>query len=170
MYKTLIKSLFFFQLLISLLAYADKPKEQTLPWWVEARFESDCSPAFKEYFSDYSACYTPLTRDLVAKKNLMYLKDLDTLNFVFNTDLDINADGNEEYIAVGVYTRQGKSGQFLVVAGDSKFEKIHKIFERGDIKNFSALSIQELDVSWYSCMNCNNKDKLIILNDNYFLD
>jgi len=170
MFKVFILILAFLQVSLSLTACAEETKSPVQSWWLEVKFQPECSPVFNGYFVDDSACYSVLTRNLLTRKNPKYLEKLDTLNFVFNADVDINSDGIGEYVAVGVYSRKGKEGQFLVIAGDSEFKKIHKIFERGSFKGFSALSIQGSVVNWYSCMDCNNKDKVISLSDNYFLD
>ena len=165
------KFMFVFILIpLSLTACAEETKSLVKSWWLEVKFQPECSPIFNKYFVDSSVCYSVLTRDLLMRKNPNYLEKLDTLNFVFNSYVDINSDDIEEYVAVGIYSREGKEGQFLVIAEDSGFKKIYKIFERGNFKGFSALSIQGSVVNWYSCMDCNNKDKVIRLSDDYFLD
>jgi len=89
-------------------------------------------------------------------------------SFEFKKEYDINNNGINETIQVGIYKdRNDNEGIFLAI-----FEKdnLIKAFTDSSHKNFSVLLINDKQLLWYRCMECGNYEKLLWTGKTYVLE
>jgi len=139
-------------------------------WWLDTEYKPDCESGSNAHFTTDKGCYMLLTRDIVAASNHEHLKDIDSVNFTFRSELSLTPSDKAIFLGVGVYLKEGKKGRFLVVAGDSNFEDVYKIFHKAGDTGFSALNVNEGVVDWYFCVNCGDRERLIVTDAGYFLE
>ena len=80
----------------------------------------------------------------------------------------MNKDGKPERVLVGVYKRKDAVvGRFLAIMRDGLPEKV---FVRAGASGFSALLWHDGALRWYSCMECNEYETIVLAGGTFVLE
>ena len=122
--------------------------EQLDPDWVYASFLS---------YSDIKA----LTDEAGYQKFL-------NSRFSFAKVIDLNGNGIDEAVRVGVYTdNKQQEGVFLVIFED---DTPVKVMADSNSQGFSALLLDNGELQWYRCLECKNYERLVWAGSSYSLE
>jgi hypothetical protein len=144
--------------------------QASVEWWLSINIKARCSDYDKDFLVVGSSCYSFLTREYIYKLNPKYIEDMEGLGFSLGGAHDFDGDGEVEYFKVGVFSEHGRNGRFLMIANDSSFKDILKVFHKYDGVSFSAVNSSGNVVSWFSCMKCEDKEEVLFSDGLYFLN
>jgi hypothetical protein len=102
-----------------------------------------------------------------------FVKGCEENNNSFSLKIDINKDGINERILVGVYQdKKKKFGRFLLILKETRLGKWKKdfLYECPGEPGFSMLHLQNGQISWHDCDECDPGYNLKIIKGKYILE
>lgn len=141
-------------------------------WWLDIEFKPTKrvlnGVPLERFNKDWMYGEILSSIDLSQKISPEEVKEFNSSRFSFEKRVDINRNGKQERIVVGVYQRHnGEQGRFVAIFESNKLLKT--ISEDGTA-GFSALLVDKGQIYWYFCMQCGESHKLIWNNNDYFID
>lgn len=135
-----------------------KPTQLSLNGVPLARFDKEWA---------YAELLTPTTlSQQISQKDLQKFK---ATRFSFQKRVDLNRNGTQEQIVVGIYQREnGVQGRFVSIFEQ---KKLLKTFTQDDKAGFSALLLDKGQLYWSFCMECggHHSRKILWKNGDYLL-
>ena len=154
-------------------SYADESTAHSLnSWWLDIEFTPTKrvlnGVPLKRFNKGWMYGELLSSIDLSQKILPEEVKEFNSSRFSFEKRVDINRNGKQERIVVGVYQRHnGVQGRFVAIFEQNKLLKT--ITEDG-AAGFSALLIDKGQVHWYFCMQCGDGYKLIWSDNDYYIN
>lgn len=141
-------------------------------WWLDITFKPAQRTIYgiplEKFNKEWAYAELLSSIDLSRQISSKDIKEFKSSRFAFEKRVDLNRNGKRERLVVGVYERKnGVQGRFVAIFEKNKL--IKTLAEDGTA-GFSALLIDKGQVYWYFCMQCGEGYKLILRDNDYFLD
>ena len=168
-----LSSLFavFFLIISSAFAGGDISKPASA-WWYDIAFEADQDAIrgipVSRFDPQWASARALSLQHLASKVPSAELAHFKASQFRFSMYGDLNKDGKPERVLVGVYKRKDAVvGRFLAIMRDGLPEKV---FVRAGAPGFSALLWHGGALRWYSCMECNEYETIVLAGGKFVLE
>jgi hypothetical protein len=141
-------------------------------WWYDIQFtpvsDSVFGLAADEIDARWQYASTLTLEDLTERITAKDVNAFRESEFSFQTAADLDQDGIDELILVGVYADQdGATGRFLTILREGA---LAAKFAEGGGAGFTALMKIDGDVRWYKCMDCGEFETLRWTGEAYVLE
>lgn len=138
-------------------------------WWLDSEVLIDCQEGSASVVMHDGQCFLLLSDRVLKSIDGYSANAVSRRNFVLNASVDLNVDGNQEFLATAVYSSDEAKGRALLVASDPEFRELKRIFREEGTRGFSALLVTEDEVRWYLCMDCGDYYTVVGSASGFFL-
>jgi len=127
-------------------------------WWVTIEYEPETTQILGIPVSELDPNWElaePLSEAAIPPENMPdFQRDTGQYGYSFSKEGDFNSNGKKEKAIVGIYQeKNGDVGRFLLIYEDIENKKWSLLKSPGR-SGFSILALNENELSWYMCMEC----------------